>query len=42
MKTTTKLINENQDTLVRKGICLEFFSAYQDMELDRIPHVGSV
>jgi hypothetical protein len=36
MKTTTKSINENQDTLVKKGICLEFFSAYQDMELDRM------
>jgi hypothetical protein len=36
MKTYTKTINENQETALRKGICLEFFSAYQDMELDRM------
>jgi len=36
MKTTTKSIQESQEVLVRKGICLEFFSAYQDMELDRM------
>lgn len=36
MKTTTKSIEENQEILVIKGICIEFFSAYQDMELDRM------
>lgn len=36
MKAYTKTINENQEALLRKGICLEFFSAYQDMELDRM------
>jgi hypothetical protein len=36
MKTQTKTINNNQETAVRKGVCLEFFSAYQDMELDRM------
>lgn len=36
MKTTTKTIQESQEAAVRKGVCLEFFSAYQDMELDRM------
>jgi predicted ester cyclase len=36
MKTYTKSINETKETALRKGICLEFFSAYQDMELDRM------
>lgn len=33
MKTTRK---ENVDVLSKKGSCIEFFSAYQDMELDRM------
>jgi len=33
MKTTRK---ENVDALSKKGTCIEFFSAYQDMELDRM------
>jgi hypothetical protein len=36
MKTITKTTKENQDISLKKGICLEFFSAYQDMELDRM------
>jgi hypothetical protein len=36
MKTYTKTTNENQETALRKGVCLEFFSAYQEMELDRM------
>ncbi len=36
MKTTSKSIIETHESLVRKGISLEFFSAYQDMELDRM------
>ncbi len=36
MKTYTKTIHENQEAVLRKGICLEFFSAYQDMEIDRM------
>lgn len=36
MKTTTKTSKANQENLVKKGICIEFFSAYQDMELDRM------
>jgi len=35
MKTQTKT-TINQETALRKGVCLEFFSAYQDMELDRM------
>ncbi|MEX2565562.1 MAG: nuclear transport factor 2 family protein, partial [Cyclobacteriaceae bacterium] len=27
---------ENIDALSRKGTCIEFFSAYQDMEIDRM------
>jgi len=34
MKTTTKTTQENQNIALIKGICLEFFSAYQDMELE--------
>lgn len=36
MKTTTKTSKANQENLVKNGICIEFFSAYQDMELDRM------
>jgi hypothetical protein len=36
MKTITKTTKETQDISLKKGICLEFFSAYQDMELDRM------
>jgi hypothetical protein len=36
MKTITKTTKENQDVSLKKGICLELFSAYQDMELDRM------
>ena len=36
MKTSTKTIKENQEVSLKKGICLEFFSAYQDLELDRM------
>lgn len=36
MKTISKTIQESQEAAVRKGICLEFFSAYQDMEMDRM------
>lgn len=35
MKTTTQQ-HENIDALARKGTCIEFFSAYQDMDLDRM------
>ena len=27
---------ESLDTLSKKGTCIEFFSAYQDMDLDRM------
>jgi ketosteroid isomerase-like protein len=33
IKTTT---NETSATLSRKGTCIEFFSAYQDLDLDRM------
>jgi hypothetical protein len=36
MKTTTKTSKANQEILLKKGICIEFFSAYQDMEADRM------
>jgi hypothetical protein len=37
MKTTNVTAqNENLDSLSRKGTCIEFFSAYQDMDLDRM------
>jgi len=36
MKTTTKASKVNQKILFKKGICTEFFSAYQDMEPDRM------
>jgi predicted ester cyclase len=36
MKTISKSKQESQEEAVRKGVCLEFFSAYQDMELDRM------
>lgn len=35
MKTTT-LQTESMDTLSKKGTCIEFFSAYQDFDLDRM------
>ncbi|MCH6234960.1 ester cyclase [Cognataquiflexum rubidum] len=36
MKTLSKSIKENQDISFKKGISLEFFSAYQDIELERM------
>jgi hypothetical protein len=36
MKTTTKIIKESQDIALKKGICLEFFSAYQELDLKRM------
>ncbi|SEJ77328.1 SnoaL-like polyketide cyclase [Cyclobacterium xiamenense] len=36
MKATTKTSKANQEILVKKGICTDFFSAYQDMEADRM------
>jgi hypothetical protein len=36
MKTLSKSIKETQDISFKKGISLEFFSAYQDMELERM------
>lgn len=36
MKTFSKSLNDSQVAAVRKGICLEFFSAYQDLEIDRM------
>lgn len=35
MKTTTQE-KESLDVLSKKGTCIEFFSAYQDMDLDRM------
>jgi hypothetical protein len=35
MKTTTRQ-HESLDALSKKGTCIEFFSAYQDMDLDRM------
>jgi hypothetical protein len=35
MNTTTKQ-QESIDTLAKKGACIEFFSAYQDFDLDRM------
>jgi hypothetical protein len=35
MKTTTQQ-QENVDALAKKGSCIQFFSAYQDMDLDRM------
>lgn len=35
MKTTTQQ-HESLDALSKKGTCIEFFSAYQDMDLDRM------
>src|SRR5258705_11320759 len=35
MKTTTQQ-QESLDALSKKGTCIEFFSAYQDMDLDRM------
>lgn len=34
MKTSTQ--QESADALAKKGTCIEFFSAYQDMDLDRM------
>ncbi|WP_194774564.1 ester cyclase [Pararhodonellum marinum] len=36
MKTISKSMQESHVAALRKGICLEFFSAYQEMELDRM------
>jgi len=36
MKTTTTQQHESLDALSKKGTCIEFFSAYQDMDLDRM------
>lgn len=30
---------ENVDTLSKKGTCIEFFSAYQEMEIERMIHL---
>ncbi len=35
MKTTTQQ-QESLEALSKKGTCIEFFSAYQDMDLDRM------
>jgi hypothetical protein len=35
MKTTTQQ-HESLDALSKKGTCIEFFSAYQDMDLNRM------
>ena len=35
MKTTVQK-TESLDALSKKGTCIEFFSAYQDMDLDRM------
>lgn len=35
MKTTTQQ-KERTDVLAKKGTCIEFFSAYQDMDVDRM------
>jgi hypothetical protein len=35
MNTTTQK-TESVETLSKKGTCIEFFSAYQDMDLDRM------
>ena len=35
MKTTTQQ-QESIDALSKKGTCIEFFSAYQDMDIDRM------
>jgi hypothetical protein len=35
MKTTIKE-QERTDVLAKKGTCIEFFSAYQDMDIDRM------
>lgn len=34
--TTTQQQHESLDALSKKGTCIEFFSAYQDMDLDRM------
>ena len=36
MKTTKPSQKESLEAANKKGICLEFFSAYQDMEIDRM------
>ena len=36
MKTTTQTQQGNTDVLAKKGTCIEFFSAYQDMDIDRM------
>jgi hypothetical protein len=36
MNTTTIQQRENIDALSKKGTCIEFFSAYQDMDIDRM------
>jgi hypothetical protein len=36
MKTTTVTQKESIDALSKKGTCIEFFSAYQDMDVERM------
>jgi len=36
MKTKTTAQQETLDALSKKGTCIEFFSAYQDMDVDRM------
>lgn len=36
MKATTTKTHESLDALSKKGTCIEFFSAYQDMDLNRM------
>lgn len=36
MKTTTTTQKESIDALSKKGTCIEFFSAYQDMDVERM------
>lgn len=41
MKTSTEE-KESLDVLSKKGTCIEFFSAYQDMDLDRMLSICDV
>jgi hypothetical protein len=36
MNTNTSTQQETLDALSKKGTCIEFFSAYQDMDIDRM------
>lgn len=36
MKTNLTSKQENLDIISKKGTCIEFFSAYQDMDIDRM------